>query len=120
MAAEVLFCLKDALEAASMCWGAPGKVVDVSGHTAIVDFGGVRKEVIVATKKIAPNDLVMVHAGMVIGKLSLKDFLANVALYRDISAQNFLDSGLNETDARKKATDETNKLLDSFGIHHKV
>jgi hydrogenase expression/formation protein HypC len=103
-----------------MCWGAPGKVIDISGHTAIVDFGGVRKEVMVATKKIAQNDLVMVHAGIVIGKLSLKDFLANVALYRDILAQNFLDSGLNETDARKKATDETNKLLDSFGIHHKV
>jgi hydrogenase expression/formation protein HypC len=102
-----------------MCWGVPGKVVEISGHTAIVDFGGVRKEVMVATKKISTNDLVMVHAGMVIGKLGLKDFLANVALYRDILAQNFLDSGLNETNARKKATDETNKLLDSFGIHHK-
>jgi hypothetical protein len=54
-----------------------------------------------------------------LGKLGLKDFLANVTLYREILTQNFLDSGLNETDARKKAIDETNKLLDSFGIHHK-
>jgi len=103
-----------------MCLGVPGKVIDISGHTATVDFGGVRKEVIVATRKISPNDLVMVHAGMVIGKLSLKDFLANVALYRDILTQNFLDSGLDEMAARKKAADETNKLLNSFKIRHKV
>ena len=102
-----------------MCLGVPGKEIDISGHTATVDFGGVRKEVIIATRKISPNDFVMVHAGMVIGKLSLKDFLENVALYQDILTQSFLDSGLDETAARKKATGETNKLLNSFGIHHK-
>jgi hydrogenase maturation factor len=77
------------------------KLREKEATTATALRDGVKKEVMIATKKIAPNDLVMVHAGIVIGKLSLKDFLANVSLYRDILTQNFLDSGLNETDARK-------------------
>lgn len=103
-----------------MCWGVPGKVIEVRGHMAIVDFVGAKKEVLIAAEGISQNDLVMVHAGMVIGKLSLEDFLVNVALYRDILAQNFMDSGFDEANARKRATDEINKLLGSLGIHESI
>lgn len=103
-----------------MCWGVPAKVLSLDARTAIVDFGGVRKEVVVAASKISPNDLVMVHAGMVIGKLSPENFMANVALYRDIRTQELLDAGLDEKAAKEKATDETDKLLNSLGIHESI
>ena len=103
-----------------MCWGVPAKVISIDGFTALVDFGGVKKEVIVATSKISPNDLVMIHAGMVINKLSLEDFMANVALYRDILSQELVDEGLDEKTAKRNATNEINKLLVSLGIHKPV
>ncbi len=103
-----------------MCWGVPAKVLNVSGYTALVDFGGVRKEVLVGIGEISADDLVMVHAGVVIGKLRLADLLANVALYRDMLMQELLDAGLGETEARDKATAETNKLLGSLGIRESI
>jgi len=105
------------LEAGEMCWGAPARVIEVGGHTALVDFGGVRKEVIVGVEWLSPGELVMVHAGVVIGKLSLDDLLANVALYREMLIQEFLGAGMGEREAREKATDETEKLLGSLGVH---
>ena len=103
-----------------MCWGAPAKVVDVSGYTALVDFGGVRREVLVGVAELSPDDLVMVHAGVVIGKLTREEFLANVALYRDIRVQEFTDAGLEKTAAMERATAETNKLLESLGVHESI
>lgn len=103
-----------------MCWGVPAKVLSIDGLTALVDFGGVRKEVVVAASKISPNDLVMIHAGMVIGKLSSEDFMENVALYRDIRIQELLDDGLEEKVAKEKAAHETDKLLVSLGIHESI
>ncbi len=103
-----------------MCWGVPAKVLSVEGLTALVDFGGVQKEVLVAAKGIAPNDLVMIHAGMAIGKLSLKDFMENVALYRDILSQEFQETGMGKGAAEEKATGEINKLLETLGIDESV
>ncbi len=103
-----------------MCWGVPAKVLNIEGLTALVDFGGVQKEVLVAAKGIAPNDLVMIHAGMAIGKMSLKDFMENVALYRDILSQEFQETGMERGAADEKATGEINKLLETLGIDESV
>lgn len=99
-----------------MCWGTPAKVIEVGEYTALVDFGGVRKEVLVGVEGLSAGELVMVHAGVAIGKLGLKDLLANVEIYREMLTQELVSAGLDEQEARKKATDETNKLLDSLGI----
>ncbi|MEW6222515.1 MAG: HypC/HybG/HupF family hydrogenase formation chaperone [Candidatus Hadarchaeota archaeon] len=99
-----------------MCWGVPAKVIGIEGPTATVDFGGVRKDVMVAVERLSPGDLVMVHAGIAIGRLSQEDFIRNVALYRDIRVQELLGDGLEEGEAREKAADETDKLLGSLGI----
>jgi hydrogenase expression/formation protein HypC len=99
-----------------MCLGVPAKVIRIDGHTALVDFGGVRKEVLVAASGISPGDLVVVHAGMAIGKLSEEDFLENVALYRDIRAQELMEEGLDEGTAIEKATREMKEMLGSLGI----
>ncbi len=52
-----------------MCLGIPAKVLEVKGDRAIVDFGGVRREISVAFVKAKPGDYVIVHAGFAIEKL---------------------------------------------------
>ncbi|MCS7131671.1 MAG: HypC/HybG/HupF family hydrogenase formation chaperone [Hadesarchaea archaeon] len=99
-----------------MCLGVPAKVISVDGPTAMVDFGGVRKEVLVAADGVSPGNLVVVHAGVVIGKLREEDFLENVALYRDIRAQELREEGLDEEVATEKATGEMKELLNSLGF----
>ncbi len=103
-----------------MCWGVPAKVISVSGQTATVDLGGVRRDVLVGVEKISPGELVMIHAGVVIGSMSADDVMANVAIYRDIIEEELIGSGSDEAAARKKATDEMNKLLRSLGIEGSV
>jgi acyl-CoA thioester hydrolase len=103
-----------------VCWGVPAKVIEVEGPTATVDFGGVRKDVMVAVEKLSPGDLVMIHAGIAIGRLSQEDFIRNVALYRDIRVQELLDDGLSEGEARGKASDEMDKLLGALGIKESI
>jgi len=103
-----------------MCWGVPAKVLSVTGQTATVDLGGVKRDVLVGMKEVSPGELVMIHAGVAIGKISEKDVLANVAIVRDIRAQELMDSGMEEKQAEGIAADEMNKLLRSLGINDSV
>ena len=103
-----------------MCLGVPGRVLSVVGQTATVDLGGVRREVLVGMKEVSAGELVMIHAGVAIGRISKEDVLANVAIFRDIRAQELMDSGVEEKEAEGIATDETNKLLRSLGISDSV
>ena len=99
-----------------MCWGVPAKVISVSGRTATVDLGGVRREVLAGFEEISPGQLVMIHAGVAIGSMSQEDVVANIAIYRDLIEEELIDSGLDEVSARKKANEEMNRLLVLFGI----
>ncbi|MFH1821869.1 MAG: HypC/HybG/HupF family hydrogenase formation chaperone [Methanobacteriota archaeon] len=103
-----------------MCLGVPAKVISVSGQTATVDFGGVRRDVLVGIEAISPGQLVVIHAGVAIGSMSADDVMANVVIYRDIIEAELIGSGLDEAAAKGKATDEMNKLLRSLGIERSV
>ena len=58
-----------------MCLAVPGKIIKVKGadplfHTALVDFGGVSREVSLAfLPEAAAGDYVIVHAGLAISRL---------------------------------------------------
>ncbi len=52
-----------------MCLGIPGKVVEVKDRTAIVDFGGVLREVDATLEEVSPGDYVIVHVGVIISKM---------------------------------------------------
>ncbi|RLE55781.1 MAG: HypC/HybG/HupF family hydrogenase formation chaperone [Thermoprotei archaeon] len=68
-----------------MCLGIPGKVLEVRGDTAIVDFGGLRKEVsIVLTPDVQPGDYVIVHAGFAISKISREEALEMLKLLSEV------------------------------------
>ncbi len=60
-----------------MCLGVPGIVVELKKEEkeAIVDFGGVRKEVdAFLVDDLKPGDYVIVHAGAIIAKISEEEY----------------------------------------------
>ena len=58
-----------------MCLGVPGIVVEVKGEIAVVDFGGIRREVdTLLVPDVKPGDYVVVHAGAIIEKIDKKTF----------------------------------------------
>ena len=67
-----------------MCIASPGQVQKISGATAEVDFGGVRRNAettLVPTVK--KGDYVLVHAGFIITVLEKKDALERIKLFKE-------------------------------------
>ncbi len=57
-----------------MCLAIPGKIVEINGDKAVVDYGGVRKK---ASLMVMPNakigDIILVHAGFAIANVKLDE-----------------------------------------------
>lgn len=68
-----------------MCLGIPGKVVEVRGSKALVDFGGVLREVDAILEQVAPGDYVLVHVGMIIAKIDEGEASEIMDLLREIA-----------------------------------
>lgn len=66
-----------------MCLGVPGKVIEVDGLTAVVDFFGVRREtrLEVVDEPVAPGDYVLNHVGFAIRKIPETEIGETLALY---------------------------------------
>ncbi len=66
-----------------MCLGVPGRVVEVHGQTAIVDFFGVRREtrLDVVDEPVAPGDYILNHVGFAIRKIPAEEIQETLALY---------------------------------------
>jgi hydrogenase expression/formation protein HypC len=69
-----------------MCLGVPGKVVEVNGLIAVVDFWGVRKEVRleVVDEAVQPGDYILNHVGYAIRRIPAEDIDATLALYEEL------------------------------------
>jgi len=53
-----------------MCLAIPGRVIEIHGKTAVVDFGGVRREVrLDLLPEVGIGDYVIVHTGFAIERL---------------------------------------------------
>jgi len=54
-----------------MCLAVPAKVKDIKKNSAVVDFGGVAREISLGILSgVEKGDYVLVHAGFAIGKVS--------------------------------------------------
>jgi len=54
-----------------MCLAVPGKVVEIKGDKAIVDFGGIKREVIISLlENVQIGEYVIVHAAFAIERLN--------------------------------------------------
>jgi len=68
-----------------MCLAIPGKVVNVEGDKAQVDFGeGVLREVNVTLVEAKIGEYVLVHAGYAIQVLDEKEALETLQLWNEI------------------------------------
>lgn len=66
-----------------MCLGVPGRVIDVRGNTATVDFWGVRREtrLDVVDEAVNPGDYILNHVGFAIRKIPPSEIQETLALY---------------------------------------
>jgi hydrogenase expression/formation protein HypC len=72
-----------------MCLGVPGKVVEVDGLVATVDFWGLRKQVRldVVDAPVVPGDYVLNHVGFAIRRIPASDAEDTLALYAELLAR---------------------------------
>lgn len=71
-----------------MCWGVPAVVREITNDFAEIDYGDgvLRKAIIgISEERLRKGDLVIVHAGVVISKLSHEDAIATFEMLRDIA-----------------------------------
>lgn len=69
-----------------MCLGVPAKVMERSGDAAVVELGGVRREIsLMLLDDVSVGEWVIVHAGFAIERLSEEAALQTIALFREIA-----------------------------------
>ena len=71
-----------------MCLGVPGKVTEISGSVAVVDFAGVRRKVSldVVDEPVALGDHVLVHVGFAIRRIAPEDLADTLAFFEAMAA----------------------------------
>ena len=70
-----------------MCLAVPGLVESVEGRTAVVDFGGVKREAVIDLMEqgsVKPGIYVLVHTGFVIQILDKKEAEETLELWREV------------------------------------
>jgi hydrogenase expression/formation protein HypC len=72
-----------------MCLGVPGRVVEVDGETAVVDFWGVRRQVRldVVDAPVVAGDYILNHVGFAIRRIPAEEIAETLALYETLLAE---------------------------------
>lgn len=85
VAAILISCLFNLIVA--MCLAVPGKVIEVRGDKALVDFGGVKREVVLTLleREVKPGEYVLVHTGYAIQVLDQEEAEETLKLWREIA-----------------------------------
>jgi len=69
-----------------MCLGVPAKVLETSDGVAVVELGGVRREIsVMLVDDVSVGEWVIVHAGFAIEKLSEDAAEQTLSLFREIA-----------------------------------
>ena len=87
-----------------MCLGVPGKVVDVNGLLATVDFWGVRRQIRleVVDEPVQLGDYILNHVGYAIRRIPPSEVDATLALYEELLAHAELEDDLMAADVRSE------------------
>jgi hydrogenase expression/formation protein HypC len=69
-----------------MCLGVPGRVLEVHGTTALVDFFGVSRQVRLelVDEPVAAGDYILNHVGFAIRRIPEGDIEGTLAMYRQL------------------------------------
>ncbi len=75
-----------------MCLAIPGKILNIEGNSAIVDFDGIKQKVIVALiQNPEVGKFVIVHAGYAIEQMDEKDALEAIEQWKELADEQNLD-----------------------------
>jgi hydrogenase expression/formation protein HypC len=85
-----------------MCLGVPGKVIEVNGLLATVDFWGVRRQIRleVVDEPVQPGDYILNHVGYAIRRIPAGEIDATLALYEELLAHAQAEDDLMAADIR--------------------
>jgi len=66
-----------------MCLGVPGKIIDINGSMATVDFWGVRRQVNldIVDEPVQPGDYILNHVGFAIRRIPEESIAETLSLY---------------------------------------
>lgn len=69
-----------------MCLGVPGKVLEVHGSMAVVDFFGLRRPIMLDTvdEPVKPGDYILNHVGFAIRRIPPEEAEETLALYEQV------------------------------------
>ncbi len=69
-----------------MCLGIPAKILETCDGSAVVELGGVRREIsVMLIENASVGEWVIIHAGFAIERLSEEEAEQTLALFRDIA-----------------------------------
>ncbi len=67
-----------------MCLAVPGKILEIEGDNAVIDFGGINRKANVSLVDVSIDDYVIVHAGYAIQKLSPEEAQETISAWNEI------------------------------------
>ena len=72
-----------------MCLGVPGRIVDVTGLVATVDFWGVKRQVRLELidEPVQPGDYILNHVGFAIRRIPEEDITGTLELYEQLLSE---------------------------------
>ena len=75
-----------------MCLAIPGKILEINGNSALVDFDGIKQNVIIALiQNPEVGKFVIVHAGYAIEMMNEKDALEAIEQWNELAEEQNLD-----------------------------
>ncbi|MFW9785687.1 MAG: HypC/HybG/HupF family hydrogenase formation chaperone [Candidatus Heimdallarchaeota archaeon] len=75
-----------------MCLAIPGKILEIEGNSALIDFDGLTQKVIVALiQNPEVGKYVIVHAGYAIEMMNEKDALEAIEQWKELAEEQDLD-----------------------------
>jgi hydrogenase expression/formation protein HypC len=69
-----------------MCLGVPGRIIEIDGLIATVDFWGTRRQVRldVVDEPVQPGDYILNHVGYAIRRIPSGEIAATLSLYEEL------------------------------------
>jgi len=100
----------------AMCLGVVARVVEIASDGVVkVDLGGVTVEALCMVP-VEVGDLVVVHAGIVISKLSREEIVENLRIYYELVKYHYVFNGFDEAEASRRAREYLSKLLNGTDV----
>jgi hydrogenase expression/formation protein HypC len=71
-----------------MCLAIPGKIVEVNGDEAVIDYGGTKQKIkTMMTPEIKVGDYALVHTGFTIRILEEKEALESIETWNELLSE---------------------------------